>query len=141
MKQNAKALVVLSISPDEDDHLLLEQTLVSTLYKTNSPSSVPALIRTHNVNVVICERDLSPGTWLEVLEELMLLPDAPPLIVTSRLADDALWIEALHRGAYDVLAKPFNHREVIRSVNLAFLHWYHRHDIAHRATKVIKAAS
>jgi len=58
-----------------------------------------------------------------MLERLMLLRDAPPLIVTSRLADDRLWVEALNLGAYDVLAKPFDRQEVTRSIHLAWMHW------------------
>jgi len=45
------------------------------------------------------------------------------LIVTSRLADECLWAEALNIGAYDVLAKPFDRNEVRRSESLACLHW------------------
>jgi DNA-binding response OmpR family regulator len=68
---------------------------------------------------------LSPGTWIDMLEELRLLRNAPPLIVTSRLADEKLWAEALNLGAYDVLAKPFDLSELVRIVNLAWLHWWH----------------
>ena len=60
---------------------------------------------TQEIGVVICERDLSPGSWVDMLKEGRLLPNAPSLIVTSRLADDKLWAEALNLGAYDVLAK------------------------------------
>jgi hypothetical protein len=38
------------------------------------------------------------------VENILLLPDPPVLIVTSRLADEYLWAEALNPGAYDVLA-------------------------------------
>jgi DNA-binding response OmpR family regulator len=43
-------------------------------------------------------------------------PNAPSLIVSSRLADEHLCAEALNLGAFDVLAKPFNKMDVIRSV-------------------------
>jgi len=36
--------------------------------------------------------------------------------VTSRLADERLWAEALNLGAYDVLAKPFDSTEAMRVV-------------------------
>jgi DNA-binding response OmpR family regulator len=45
------------------------------------------------------------------------------LIVTSDLADDRLWAEALNLGAYDVLAKPFRAAEVFRTVSLAWRQW------------------
>jgi DNA-binding response OmpR family regulator len=56
-----------------------------------------------------------------LLEQLARLPDPPALVVTSRIADDSLWAEALNLGAYDVLAKPFDGAEVVRVVSLAWL--------------------
>jgi hypothetical protein len=40
--------------------------------------------------------------------------------VASRLADDKLWVDVLNLGGSDVLALPFDHDEVIRSVSLAW---------------------
>ena len=67
------------------------------------------------------------------------LQDAPAVIVTSRLADNRLWAEALSLGAYDVLAKPFNPDEVLRTVSLAWRDWHHRHENATASTTVRKA--
>jgi len=62
-----------------------------------------------------------------MLDAIHRLRDQPELIVTSRLADDRLWAEALNLGAYDVLAKPFNRDEVLRSLSLAWLSWHRKH--------------
>ena len=48
---------------------------------------------------------------------------SPRLIVTSRLADEYLWVEVLNRGGYDVLTKPLDKREVARVVNSARQRW------------------
>jgi DNA-binding response OmpR family regulator len=71
-----------------------------------------ALLQEHEIWVVLCERDLLPGTWFDVLEYIRHLPRPSSLIVTSRFADDRLWSEALNLGAWDVLAKPFDRTEV-----------------------------
>jgi FixJ family two-component response regulator len=63
------------------------------------------------------------------------------LIVASRLADDHLWAEALNLGAWDVLAKPFDRREVFRSVKSAWQHWHNRIQTSALAMKVMTAAS
>lgn len=75
------------------------------------------------IAVVLCERDLPSGTWQELWEQVSTSPRPPFLIVTSRVADERLWAEALNLGAYDVLAKPFDRTEVTRVVSLAWLHW------------------
>lgn len=128
-------MTVLCVCPDQDERTRME-TLFShsrwTLYHATGIPSALSLLRQLEVGVVLCERDVPSGTWIDLLEPLKLWPDAPPLIVTSRLADERLWSEALNLGAYDVLARPFDLRELTRSVSLAWLHWRHRHDGAQR---------
>jgi DNA-binding NtrC family response regulator len=70
--------------------------------------------------VVVCERDLPDGSWKDVLDIAASLLRPPPVIVTSRLADDYLWAEVLNLGGYDVLAKPLDRREVTRTLSLAW---------------------
>jgi len=130
-KPDHRHRLVLSVSPNEEDHAGLRQRLphsVWCVYDAVSFASARNLLRGYNIGVVLCEQDLAPGSWIEVLELLMDLQNAPPLIVTSRLADDKLWSEALNLGAYDVLAKPFYQEELLRTVNLAWLRWFHGHE-------------
>lgn len=134
---------VLSISPSQDDHAHITNLLIDPLWIVHQAACLPTslfLLRSHPVGVVVCERELSRETWVDVLDTIRLLRDAPPLIVASRLADERLWAEALNLGAYDVLAKPFDPQELNRSLNLAFLHWRHRHDAAPALEKVMRMA-
>ena len=75
------------------------------------------------------------------MEHVNAMPNAPSLIVTSRLADDRLWAEALNLGAWDVLAKPFHVTEVIRSVRSAWQHWHDEMDLRATASRMVSAAS
>lgn len=140
----AKVVTVLSVSPHAEDHFTLQAIFSHSrraFYKADCLASALAALRRWEIGVVLCERNLSPGSWLDMLEEMGPLPNAPPLIVTSRLADEHLWAEALNRGAYDVLAKPFEIKELVRSVNSAWLHWHHRQEIQTRAWSTLPAAS
>src|SRR5215472_5720850 len=65
-----------------------------------------AFLNSNPVRVVITEAE-SPGeTWRGILEDLSKQPDPPPLLVTSRFADDLLWSEVLNEGGFDVLVQP-----------------------------------
>ena len=91
------------------------------------------------MTVRVGERDLLSGTWKDVLEYTNSLPNAPSFIVASRLADEHLWAEALNLGAWDVLAKPFDRTEVIRSVRSAWQHWHHQIQLGGTAVKTVAA--
>ena len=91
-------------------HLVLAETLHGSLAPLNNLPS----------GVVMCDVELPDGNWKTALNQLAPKTVPMPLIVASRLADDKLWAEVLNRGGSDVLALPFDHREVIRSVSLAW---------------------
>ena len=132
-------VTVLSVSPMADDHTSLssifersERILCSgskwTLRPCATVESAIAALRQARIPLVVTERDLAPGSWRDILENILLLPDPPFLIVTSRLADDYLWAEALNLGAYNVLAKPFDASEVVHVLGSAWRHWTDLHD-------------
>ena len=54
------------------------------------------------------------------------LPHQPLLVVTSRLADEHLWVEVLNLGGHDVLAKPFQAAEVQWVLENAWRIWANR---------------
>lgn len=81
------------------------------------------MLQGNRIPIVVCDGDFG---WRQMLDRFRSLPDAPFLIVTSRLADDRLWSEALNLGAYDVLAKPFDSNEVTRVLSMAWIRWVER---------------
>ena len=132
---------MLSVSPLEEDHSSLQAIIGQskwTLLKASDLVSTAVLLHQHEVSVVLCERDLLPGTWTDVLEHINTQQNAPSLIVASRLADERLWADALNLGAWDVLAKPFDRTEVIRSVHSAWRRW---RDQMHLHAASVKMAS
>jgi DNA-binding NtrC family response regulator len=105
-------------------------------------ASATPLLKDHRISIVLSECDLGPSTWRDVLAETSSLVHSPLLIVTSHVADGRLWAEALNLGAYDVLAKPFDPDEVLRSLNLAWLRWAgRRNDQRNRASTTRVAAA
>jgi len=130
-------IAVLSVSSAEEDHFHLQDIFSSperTLYpdiaftltaKSTIGAAKNALQR-GRISIVICEHDLMPGSWMELLDFAERLPSPPPVIVTSRVADERMWAEVLNLGGYDVLARPFSSEEVIRTVTSAWSLWQHR---------------
>jgi DNA-binding response OmpR family regulator len=111
--------------------LITQATLASTF----------SMLREISIPIVVCDCDFMPDAWRETLEHISGLPDPPLVIVTSRLADERLWAEALNVGAFDVLVKPFDPTEVIRILSLAWQHWKDRDGVYGGRTKQSMNAS
>ena len=125
---DARATVLL-ISPHETDHSFLRRLFNRSRWLVRcvrSGREAWNCLRRGAASVVVCEKELPDCTWKEVLEEITELEHPPPLIVTSRLADESLWAEVLNLGGYDVLMKPFDPVEVVRVLSLA---WRHSHSL------------
>ncbi|MBS1857165.1 MAG: hypothetical protein JST11_17480 [Acidobacteria bacterium] len=127
------------MSPVDDDcvdlaRLLLEakpflgSRSVWTVSAAPTPGAALDLLRRSETAIAVCECDRAPDAWRELLRLFAHLPHPPCLIVTSRLADDYLWAEALNLGAFDVLAKPFRQQEVTRAFTSAWLQFRAKRD-------------
>jgi len=126
-----EAVTLLLVSPSRDDHEALREIMSDsnwTIHHAPTLGRAKQLLRDDSVMFVICERDVPPGTWKDVLREAISRAKPLSFILTSRHADDYLGAEALNMGAYDVLAKPFQPSEVIRTLKMAFLHWKYRRE-------------
>ena len=132
---------VLIISPFEADHIGFSRMLGAChceAYAVCTCHQGLGILRERAVSIVICERDLADGTWKDILQALDTLSDRPLLIVTSRLADDHLWVEVLNLGGHDVLAKPLDHKEVALSIDSAWRNWSQGQ---HHRNRVMKACN
>jgi DNA-binding NtrC family response regulator len=138
--------IVLSVGMSDVDRIALEHILhesgagayTKTEWSLMTRSTLAltfSVLREFSIPIVLCDCDLMPGAWREMLELSAVLPHPPLVIVTSRLADERLWAEALNLGAYDVLVKPFDTNEAIRILGLAWEHWGERHGVHNSRTK------
>ena len=128
-----KAVTVLSVSSDQEDQSFLSDIFSHSnwwFYKASTIAEALTALEQHKIAVVLCEHHLGLGTWKDFLRQITRMPYPPALIVTSRLADDHLWVEALNLGAYNVLDKPFDSEEVFRVVSVAWLHWKNKYQLA-----------
>ncbi len=120
---------ILLASADPRDHILLPDVLNHPhwqWHRSQNCRQTLALLRNHQVAVLLCERDQPDGCWLDLLDAAKNLTTPPSLVVCSRLADEHLWAEVLNLGGYDVLVKPFDGEEVLRVAYLAWHSWKRR---------------
>lgn len=136
--QSPDGATVLSLEPNLRDQTALKRIFTGSnwplcpalkckLKGTATVRSALAAMHRTPVPLVLCGCDREPDAWKKMLEQFPVLAEPPFLVVTSRLADERLWVEALNLGAYDVLAKPFDRTEVMRTVSSACLRWQGQH--------------
>lgn len=130
---------LLSVSPAKEDHANLRKLLTGSpwlIRESHSLRSALMVLEEHRIPVLICERDLRPGTWRDLLELAAQSPNPPSVIVACRQADEELWAQTLSAGAYDLLAKPFDPAELQRTLREARQHWQDLFETEH-ASKVM----
>jgi DNA-binding NtrC family response regulator len=116
---------LLSVSTDVEDHAVLQRMLSGQgLSVSTAASCREALdyLRRDQACVIFCDSSMRDGSWKDLLNDISTAAEAPPLVVTSRLADDYLWSEVLNLGGWDVLAKPFRQQEVLYVLDSAWTH-------------------
>lgn len=127
---------LIVVAPFDEDLIVLLDILGRTNWDFSwwmSCAETVATLQKEVVPVVVCESALPDGSWQALLAEATKLTEPPLLIVTSRLADERLWAEALNLGAYDVLAKPFGADEVVHVISSAFRAWHDNREAKKKA--------
>lgn len=119
-------MTMLLVSPLQSDHVALRRILSRSVWRLHCAShraEAATLMGREAFSVVICVSDSQDSTWKRLLAEAARTPDGPRLVVSSRYADNHLWAEVLQAGAYDFLPMPWEAREVLRLISLAWQSW------------------
>jgi len=114
--------VVLAVFPAGEDTAALRGILADSAWSLHATATIAeaCLLLDPSIAAVICECSFPDGHgWKDLLAALHDLLNPPALIVADRLADDRLWAEVLNLGAHDLLAKPFDTKEVLYAVSAA----------------------
>ena len=121
-----RVATALLISPFEQDHVYFGNIFSRTnwkLFRANSREEAFAVLARHQVPVIVAEERLGLADWKDILHSMQHMDRAPKLVVASALSDGDLWADVLNLGGYDVLARPFDQREVLHCISTAWLAW------------------
>jgi DNA-binding NtrC family response regulator len=121
--ETRERIPVLAITPDERDKNSLSLFSVRGQWELVLTASCEEAIETlkkMQAAVILCDRDLPGLDWRDALEKLAASRPDCPIVLTSSVNDEYLWDEVIHKGGYDVLAKPLQEDKTVRAVNLAW---------------------
>lgn len=92
------------------------------VYRSTTLDGAEARLRVTNSRVLLTDISFERGGWEDALRMAARLPRRPVVVLVSRLADERLWIDALERGAYDLILEPFQADEMRRILENAHFH-------------------
>jgi DNA-binding NtrC family response regulator len=73
-------------------------------------------LETQNISLIFCDRRLSDGNYRDVVAAARASRQHAKVVVTSRLADWDEYLDALHHGAFDLIASPCQPTDVLWAI-------------------------
>jgi DNA-binding NtrC family response regulator len=77
------------------------------------------ILNNRKIDLVFCDRRLADGTYRDLLRIARSAKQRVRVVVTSRLADWDEYLEALHHGAFDLIAAPCQPTDVLWALSQA----------------------
>ena len=107
---------ILVASSELESRRALARILKEEGYEIVSASRVrecEEALASQQIRLVFCDRRLSDGSYRDVLAITRESQREVKMVVTSRLADWDEYLEALHQGAFDLIASPCRPTDVL----------------------------
>ena len=114
---------ILIIDNDPDMVTLLSMLIrEKTPYKTeatNNPLEAIEMVKKDWFSVVIAEMKMPVMDGIEILEAVKHIAEDIPVIILSAYGDVESALEAMHKGAFDYLTKPFRKEQILFAIENA----------------------
>ena len=110
---------ILLVSSELEHRRALNEILRKEGHETICASRVTECqeaLQSQSVYLIFCDRRLSDGNYRDVVAATRAAHRHARVIVTSRLADWDEYLEALHNGAFDLIASPCQPTDVLWSI-------------------------
>ena len=110
---------ILIASSELENRRALNEILHKEGYETICASRVSECkeaLQTQNVSLIFCDRRLSDGSYRDVIAAIRASRQHARIVVTSRLADWDEYLDALHHGAFDLIASPCQPTDVLWAI-------------------------
>jgi DNA-binding NtrC family response regulator len=116
---SAKAILLLDDDPDVGiaAQLLLQRRL-APVHCLRRPSELIAALDRLRPSLLLLDLNFGPGRsdgsqGLRLLDEVRARPNSPPIVVLTAYGDIDLAVQALKRGAFDFIVKPWDNVRLV----------------------------
>lgn len=99
--------------------LALEDQALTVRSLRNFQEAGPLLLGANPPHLVVTEARLPDGTWSDVVTLTLKAAKAVNVIVTARLLDDRVYLDAMEGGAFDFIVPPVSRDQLAHVVRCA----------------------
>jgi len=89
---------------------------------TNNPLEVPKLIREGAFDLLITDLKMPGKDGIELIAEVREIDKSIPILIITAYGSVESAEDAIHKGAYDYITKPFRKEQILIAINRA-LEW------------------
>jgi len=89
---------------------------------TNNPLEVPKLIKEGAFDLLITDLKMPGMGGIELIDEVRKIDKSIPILIITAYGSIESAEEAIHKGAYDYITKPFRKEQILIAINRA-LEW------------------
>ena len=119
--------VKILILDDEVDMLQLLKTILvmktdHEILTTNNPLELEDLMKEHQFGLIISDLKMLRRDGLEVIEAVHKIDESIPVVIITAYGSLESAQEAIRKGAYDYITKPFRKEQVLIAIDRA-LEW------------------
>jgi DNA-binding NarL/FixJ family response regulator len=111
---------LLIVSPNPGDvneiRLALADYEFAPVAHADSYHEALRMLGKRRFSLILCDAGLSRTCWKDLLSQISLFTDPPPMVLMAPLEPESLWAEAISLGVRDMLAKPLDDDEIQRIV-------------------------
>jgi DNA-binding response OmpR family regulator len=126
----SSALGISAHTEDLDRLREIFRRLKWKFHEARSCREASVVLCSYRMPIIICDRALPDGTWMDILSLTAPLLESPRVIVMSASFEGFRSSEVLDMSGYGVLAKPLDESEVTRTLLAAHRSWHSARDAA-----------
>ena len=137
-------ILVLFVSARRADHAA-SAALVSSvnciLHHALTCQEATAMLRQYRYPVVVTDRTMPDGTWLDIQHTSDSRSNPPQVIVLAAAGDYTFWADALLAGALDALYRPLTDQPLSAAIAVGYRRWNRSAErISARAESILATA-
>jgi DNA-binding NtrC family response regulator len=121
-KETDNRMRILVVDDDAEMRALLADVLGDEGYSVEGvPDGAEALIRlrTESFRAIVLDKNMPGLSGLDLLPGLRTICPETPVILITAFGDVSTYMNAMEKGAFELLFKPFRMRELLRALRRA----------------------